>query len=170
MSDKMFDEIPVSGAKYNRGDWSQYAVHDENNIKGFFGKYRWISNFEPCEIWYEGMKYKSSEAAYQACKCLPEYRLEFENISAYQAKKEWKKWPKLYAPEKWNEIKFEIMAAIVFEKFFRNVDLRHKLLETGLKTLVELNHWRDTEFGVDINLGGQNKLGQILMKVREFWK
>ena len=62
------------------------------------------------------------------------------------------------------------MVAIVFDKFLRNKDLRQKLLDTSERYLEELNNWGDTFWGVDINKGGQNNLGKILMKTREFWK
>lgn len=60
------------------------------------------------------------------------------------------------------------MYQIIKDKFTRNPDLRKKLLETGNEELIEGNWWHDTYWGVDIKTGkGQNKLGKILMKVRE---
>ena len=52
------------------GKERDYVIHDDNYIKGFFGEYRWLSNFEPCKVFYEGFEYSSSENAYQAAKSL----------------------------------------------------------------------------------------------------
>lgn len=38
------------------------------------------------------------------------------------------------------------------------------------KTNYKFGDWKDQCWGVDINLGGQNNLGKILMKIREYWK
>ena len=61
------------------------------------------------------------------------------------------------------------MSSIVFEKFYRNKELRKKLLETGDRYLEETNWWGDDFWGV-CNGEGRNELGKILMKVRDFWK
>ena len=102
---------------------------------------------------------------------MPEYRFDFMDCSPTESKSLWKTLPKLDAtPEQWDKRKYDVMSVLVVEKFYRNLDLRQKLLETGNRYLEERNNWKDCFFGYDINLGGQNELGKILMKVREFWK
>ena len=49
---------------------------------------------------------------------------------------------------------------------FKNPELRSLLLATGNEELVEGNWWRDTYWGVCEGVG-QNKLGKLLMQVRE---
>ena len=44
------------------------SFYDSDNIKGFFGGYRWLSNFHVCDVMFEGDLYPSSENAYQAAK------------------------------------------------------------------------------------------------------
>jgi ribA/ribD-fused uncharacterized protein len=170
----MYNEVPVTGTKYSVGDWKLIATHDEYNIKGFFGPYKWLSNFHLCGkgVWYEGGIYPSSENAYQAAKILPEYRVdELMDCSPAESKKVWKNYPRLdKTPEEWDVRKYVVMSDVVFNKFSRDEKLRQKLLETGDKYLEETNWWKDTYWGVDINLGGQNNLGKILMKVRDYWK
>lgn len=168
----MFNEIPVIGDKYKFGDWKLYAVHDDKNIKGFFGDYSWLSNFHKCQVWFEGGLYPSSENSYQAAKIYPEYRVdELMDCSPMESKKVWKKYKKLDdSAEQWDSRKYDVMSVILFDKFYRNKDLRKKLIDTGNKYLEESNHWKDVYWGVDIKLGGQNNLGKILMKIREFWK
>lgn len=171
MSDLMFNETPVVGEFYKFGDWKLYAVHDDNNIKGFFGDYRWLSNFEPCKVYYEGLLYPSSEAAYQAAKIRVDYRHNLQTVSAAKTKREWKKYPLIDdSKEEWDERKYDVMSVILFDKFYRNKGLRQKLIETGDKYLEELNHWKDQDWGVDVKLGGKNYLGKILMKIRDYWK
>lgn len=66
----------------------------------------------------------------------------------------------------WEEVKDGIMYGIVLSKFSQNETLKHKLLSTGSEALVEGNRWKDTYWGVS-NGVGENKLGHILMEVRE---
>lgn len=170
MSNLMYNETPVIGKYYKFGDWKIYAIHDENNIKGFFGEYRWLSNFQECPVFFEGISYPSSENAYQAAKIHEDFRLSLKECTPSQSKKEWKKYPKMDASkEDWNDRKYDVMSIILFDKFYRNPSLRYQLLQTGDKYLEELNHWSDVDWGVDIKLGGKNNLGKILMKIRHYW-
>lgn len=148
-------------------EMTKEAVHNEQNVKGFFGDYRFLSNFYPCEVYFEGLLYSSTEAAYQAAKTLDlEARKLFLNVTAGGAKKMGKV---LELRKDWNKVKFDIMCSIVFEKFYRHLDLRKQLLETGDKHLEELNWWNDQIWGT-CNGVGQNRLGITLMKIRQFWQ
>ncbi len=172
MSDLMFNEVPVGDKPfYKFGDWKLYAIHDETNIKGFFGNFRWLSNFEPAKCFYMGILYPSSENAYQAAKVKPCEREALTQCSATESKKLWKKLDKIEeTKEGWEARKEDVMAQILFSKFLLNENLRFKLIETGDKYLEELNHWGDTDWGVDIKLGGKNNLGKLLMRLRNYWK
>jgi ribA/ribD-fused uncharacterized protein len=148
-----------------------YAVHNDVAVKGFFGRYFFLSNFYPCVVQFEGMAFPSSENAYQSAKVEHNYQHFFTGISANESKKAWKEYPKLYTASQWENIKYDIMAAIIFEKFYQNTELRQALLETGERQLEELNHWNDSYWGVSCHTnGGRNKLGKLLMKTREFWR
>lgn len=144
-----------------------YIVHDDYNVKGFDGRYRFLSNFYPAPVYFEGIKYPSSEHAYQAAKTEnPATRASmFINCTAGQAKKQGKI---LTIREDWSRIKFDVMSSIVFDKFYRNMDLRLELLATGKKYLEETNHWHDTYWGV-CDEKGENNLGIVLMGVRSYW-
>jgi ribA/ribD-fused uncharacterized protein len=138
--------------------------HDEHNIKGFFDNYRFLSNFEPCDVLFDGIIYPSSENAYQAAKSLDtEVRKKFVDISSTESKKLGKI---VEIRTDWNNIKLDIMYSIVFDKFTRNSKLGDQLIETGDKYLEETNYWKDTYWGV-CNGVGKNWLGRILMDVRE---
>lgn len=169
----MYNEVPIVGNEYSKGDWQKIAVHDEDFVCGFFGDYRFLSNFYDTPVYYEGLLYRSSECAYQAAKLLPHYRQSLQQVTASTSKRMWKSFGEdsLYdnCSEEWDERKYDVMACIVFEKFYRNKVLRSKLLLTEDKYLEERNWWKDMYWGVDVKLGGKNNLGRILMKCRDFW-
>lgn len=143
-----------------------YIIHDENQIKGFFGDYRFLSNFHVGEVIFEGDKYPSSENAYQAAKCtVLSDRNQFMTCSPSQSKKLSKT---ISVRENWHSYKYDIMAVIVLDKFYRNIELREQLVNTGKRYLEETNHWGDVYWGV-CNGKGENKLGKILMGVRAIW-
>jgi len=145
------------------GKERDYIVHDESQIKGFFGEYRFLSNFELGNVIYEGIKYPSSENAYQAAKSLNlEIRNQFVNISPNESKKLGRK---IDVREDWEEVKYGIMFQIVLDKFSRNYELGDLLIETGDKYLEETNNWKDKVWGVCDGVG-KNWLGKILMDVR----
>jgi ribA/ribD-fused uncharacterized protein len=174
MSDIMFNEVPVIGNEYSKGDWQKIAVHDENSIKGFFGPWVFLSNFYDSPVYYEGLLYRSTECAYQAAKLLPHYRPLLQNVSSATSKKTWKSFGEdsLYdnCPDEWDGRKYDVMSSVVFDKFLRNKVLRQKLLDTGDRYLEETNLWRDVVWGVDHKLGGTNWLGRILMNTRTYWR
>lgn len=143
------------------------AVHDENNIKGFFGDFRWLSNFENCTIHFEGMIYTSSEAAYQAAKTTDlEIRDKFTLIGASESKKLGRS---IAIRPDWDNIKLKVMKEILVDKFTRNSQLKEKLLATDYKYLEETNWWNDKFWGV-CNEEGSNNLGRLLMEIRESLK
>lgn len=143
---------------------SNDCLQDENNIKGFYGEYRFLSNFEECSIEYQGFTYKSSEAAYQAAKTLDlDKRMLFTNMTPTKSKRAGRK---LLIREDWEEVKEGVMYDILMDKFTRNEELKAKLLDTKDKYLEETNWWGDKYWGV-CNGKGLNRLGEILMTIRE---
>ncbi len=141
--------------------------HTDIEIKGFFKEYRWLSNFHDVDITWNNLEFKSTEAAYQASKCLTLQRAKcFTILSGKEAKKESKN---IIVRKDWNLIKFDIMALLVFQKFLNDGSLREKLVDTWPKYLEETNYWNDQYWGV-CNGVGQNNLGIILMSTREYFK
>jgi ribA/ribD-fused uncharacterized protein len=66
----------------------------------------------------------------------------------------------------WDAQKDDVMEVLVRIKF-RDSALALSLLDTGDALLEEGNNWNDTYWGVCLKSGiGQNKLRQILMKIR----
>lgn len=140
------------------------VVHNDKEIKGFFYKYRWLSNFHLCQVTGSSLTYPSSENAYQAAKFPPNERHQFLDISPVAAKKLGQN-GKLYTKEEWETKKIIVMKAVTYHKYHQNEDLRKMLLDTEDKYLEETNWWGDIFYGV-YNGVGNNWLGKILMDER----
>jgi N-glycosidase YbiA len=144
-----------------------YIIHDENNVKGFFAEYRWLSNYHVCDIYFEGILYPSTENAYQAAKSNDIFiRQQMVELTPNESKKFGQQ---ITIRGDWHKIKYDVMCSVVFEKFYRHLDLRQALIDTGNKHLSEDNHWGDQYWGV-CEGKGENSLGKILMAVRKFWQ
>ena len=138
-----------------------------NTISDFHEeKYRFLSNFYEAKVEYKGLVYQNSEAAFQAQKCMTEEeKLPFTGYGPGKSKGMGRR---VALRPDWEEVKTGIMEEIVRAKFTQHPFLASMLLQTGEKILVEGNHWGDTCWGVDVRTGqGENRLGKILMKVRE---
>lgn len=133
-------------------------------IDSFTGQYRFLSNFYPCKIEFEGLEFGSVEAAYQAAKSDNEiYRKNISKMKAGDAKKYGRT---VTLKPFWDVIKVDVMRRLIFEKFSKNKELEKKLLNTGSAELIEGNTWGDTFWGV-CNGKGENNLGRLLMQVRD---
>lgn len=136
-------------------------------IAGFKGKYRWLSNFERCEILYKGILYGSTEAAYQAQKLSPDkngikVRHIFSKLDAREAKALGRV---VQIREDWDDVKLQVMEDVCRIKF-NLPKFKQLLLTTKDAEIVESNWWGDTFWGV-CNGVGENHLGEIIMDIRE---
>lgn len=132
-------------------------------VKGFFGEYRFLSNFWPAEIIVEGKVYPTVEHAYQASKTLdPEEKEDIRECDTPGKAKRLGK--KVKVRDDWDEAKLGIMEELVRKKF-QIPELKQKLINTRDTYLEESNKWGDIFWGV-CNGKGSNHLGKILMKVR----
>lgn len=132
----------------------------------FQGEYRWLSNFWPCRVWYDGNEYPSVEHAYQAAKTTDvDVRRFISTLSTPGEAKRAGQTIELRGD--WGLIKLPIMLNLVRLKF-RNPQLKEKLISTGDMVLEEGNKWGDKFWGIDLKSGkGENNLGEILMIVRK---
>ena len=69
----------------------------------------------------------------------------------------------------WESVRDQVMERVLLSKFNHNPKLRLKLVATGDTYLEETNDWNDTYWGVCDGVG-QNKLGELLMKIRDKFK
>ncbi|CAB4194493.1 NADAR [uncultured Caudovirales phage] len=134
-------------------------------ITSFSGQYRWLSNFYPCLVLFEGHLYPSVEHAYQAAKAHPSQRAPFRDpgVTASYAKKMGRAVP---IPGAWGNVRVSVMRSCLISKF-NDPGLMFLLLSTGDAELIEGNHWGDTFWGV-CKGDGENQLGKLLMERRAF--
>ena len=136
-----------------------------NKIDKFEGEYRFLSNFYTVPITHNGKIYPTSEHLYQALKTADVH--EQERIRSCPnpgaAKKEGKN---ITIRKDWDEVKEYVMREILKLKFEQNPEVAQKLLSTGNAELIEGNWWHDYYWGMCDGLG-QNKLGELLMELRE---
>ena len=136
-------------------------------IKEFRGDYRFLSNFCPCKIEYEGKTYLSVEHAYQAAKTINDVERAYfsgHNLTPSKAKELGRI---ITLRDGWDSIKLKVMEDLVRYKFNHNETLKKALLETKDEELQEGNWWGDLYWGVDLKTGiGENHLGKILMRIR----
>jgi hypothetical protein len=140
------------------------ALH-RARIDSFQGEYRFLSNFYPATVEYQGIIYPTAEHAYQSAKTLDmnERRRIAEIPFPAEAKLAGRALP-LRAD--WGTVKFEVMTECVRDKFTRNPLLAEQLLATGNAYLEEGNTWGDQIWGV-YQGKGENHLGLILMQIRD---
>jgi ribA/ribD-fused uncharacterized protein len=135
-----------------------------NKIDSFRGKYYFLSNFFEASVTYNGITYKNNEAAFQSMKFMDiEKRKQFAELDPSTAKRKGRNG---VLRHDWEDVKEQYMYEICLAKFTQNEDLKQRLLDTAPALLEEGNTWGDKEWGT-VSGVGKNKLGKILMRVRE---
>lgn len=146
------------------------------DILEFKDEYRWLSNFWPCRVEFEGSTYPSVEHAYQAAKTdnLDKRYAIGITTKASDAKRMGRG---LKLRDDWEEMKWQVMRTCLASKF-SDPNLRAALVDTAGKTLVEGNFWHDNIWGKCYcskcyemrrqpgYLDFTNQLGKILMELR----
>lgn len=139
-------------------------------IEEFRGQYRFLSNFTPAKVTFEGVEYRTTEHAYQAAKTIDTGEREFIRSleTPGQAKRAGRE---VTMRDNWESIKVSVMRELQIQKYAGDPGLREKLKSTAGMKIQEGNYWHDTEWGV-CNCAkhagsGKNMLGEILMRVRD---
>lgn len=135
-----------------------------NIIKKFSGEYRFLSNFYPCDITYNGISYNSTENAYQAQKTDDILIQKF--IATVTPAKSKSIGSELSLSDDWDTRKIKVMYDI--NKLKYNIpELKELLLSTGNMLIIEGNFWNDRTWGVCLKTNkGENILGELLMQIR----
>jgi ribA/ribD-fused uncharacterized protein len=132
-------------------------------IPSFRNEYFFLSNFYNAPVYYNGVRYRNNEAAFQAQKTMDlEERVEMSILNPSDAKRIGRH---LKLRPDWEKVKEEEMYFICLSKFMFNHDLRQKLIDTWPAELIEGNDWGDRVWGM-CRGEGDNKLGHILMDIR----
>ena len=178
----------IEDKKYNLEEIDQVpaelSIKRAKNIKTengkslvFQGHHSCLSNMSEAVFVYEGREFTSSEIAYQSKRAEESKQPELaEKIrkcqDAYKAKRLSRG---IKDGEKWNDKKEKVMKDIVKVKFTQNEKIKASLIETRDMVLCEGTGDRYWGCGIPISkssqidstkLPGKNKLGKILMEVR----
>ncbi len=173
----LYNEITPfsSGEPYQKDDWRKIPeiVHSDTEIKGFFGEFRFLSNFGKATVNLDGLTYPSTERAYQAAKWEADDREVFLTLTNEEAiKYNRQNNPNKWTPEEWDANKLDVMRFLLEQKFDPelNPENYQKLMDTGDKYLEETNWWNDTFWGKNLQGEGANHLGRLLMEIRESYR
>ena len=135
-------------------------------INRFKGEYDFLSNRFPCRVLWEGLEFRSAEAAFQASKCQDEKeRKVYAGCSTDKAILKGK--DQIPYPG-WAEAQLGIMESILLAKYEQNPFLMQKLVDTGSCVLLNGNNKQETFWGIDLySWIGENHLGRIIMNIRD---
>jgi len=138
--------------------------HDRSTPIGpFTGPFRFLSNFFPSPVEFEGLTYPTAEHAFQAAKTLDRaVRERMRQLPTASVAK--RSGQSLTLRPDWEQVKLTIMTQILRRKF-RHPVLRAQLLRTHPRPLIEVNAWGDHFWGV-CHGHGENHLGRMLMTLR----
>lgn len=135
---------------------------DVNNKYSYF-----LSSFYPVKIKIWNMNFSCSEAAFQAAKFLhkPELAVRFTRLSGEEANKLGQQLSNQQRGD-WYQIREKMMLEVLQAKFQQHPDCKELLLSTQNAYIVA--HSNREVFWTDGGDGkGKNRLGYLLMKVRE---
>lgn len=132
------------------------------------GSHGCFSNFSRHAVVLGGKRWPTSEHYFQAMK-FPHDPERQERIrkaaNPFEAKKlAWEKGVRIR--KGWDNARDQVMLEVLRAKFTQHAALQETLLETGDALLVE-HTTNDSYWGDGGDGSGQNKLGKLLMKVRE---
>ena len=141
-------------------------------IRHFDGDHEFLSNFAPNPagiLRYKGEFYPTVEHFFQAMKT-ENKDLRHHIATVPTPGKAKRMGRRLALRADWQEIRDDVMLYALRHKF--DSPLAYKLVETGEAKLVEGNEWHDDYWGdcfcpIHKHTPGENKLGKLLMQVRE---
>lgn len=131
------------------------------------GNYGCFSNFSPHPINLNGKTWPTSEHFFQAQKFAgtPDEE-EIRRVKSPMTAALMGRSHQRPLRKDWESVKESVMYEVVFAKFTQHANLREILLGTGESLLVE-HTGRDSYWGDGGDGSGKNRLGKILMQVRE---
>ena len=137
------------------------------NFYSTTGEHGCFSNFSRHSIFLAGKRWPTSEHFFQAMKFAgTEHEETVRLCKTPMQAAEMGRSRKLPLRREWESVKDKIMLEAVWAKFSQHDDLKAILLGTGDAKLVEHTE-RDAYWGDGGDGSGRNRLGQILMQIRE---
>ncbi len=146
---------------------------DVLTISSFTGDYRFLSNFSPSWVMYDGDMYPTVEHAFQAAKT--SNGLQRASIRHAESPGLAKRMGRrVVLRPGWDAARLDVMHLLLWQKFVQP-SLRTALLATRPHVLIEGNDWGDVFWGQSPVGSGENRLGVALMQIRhalahEPWK
>jgi len=142
-----------------------------NMIKAFVDKYRFLSNFFPSPIIWNGQRWETAEHLYQAMKTVNKNDRELIRLASTPGKTK-KLGQQVELRSDWENAKHRTMKEILELKFKQNPELAQKLINTKGMILEEGNFWHDNYWGICRckrckHKTRQNHLGLLLMELRK---
>lgn len=133
-------------------------------ILQFKGDYAFLSNDYPADVTYEGIAYPCAASAFLASKFAdPEQKKAIAQMPPEKAKQRYSAIP---GRSDWQKCQTAVMEEVVSLKFRQHPELKEMLAATGQRRLINGSK-KDTYWGVNpITWKGENRLGLILMKIR----
>lgn len=138
----------------------------------------WFSNFVPFDVpfVYDGITYLTPENFYQAMKISREtkdfqaIRQRIASVGPGASKKLVRQYP--FDDDWWKTRENEVMLTALRHKFKADTQQGQRLLETGDTKIIELTNWHDNKWGDCVctrcqNKPGENRLGKMLMQIRD---
>jgi len=131
------------------------------------GVYGCFSNFSRHPVFLKGKRWPTSEHYFQAQKFAGTPREDAIRLAKKSSEAASMGRSRLHPiRQDWESVKESIMREVVLAKFTQHEELRAILLSTGDALLIEHTE-RDSYWGDGGDGGGRNRLGHILMSVRE---
>jgi ribA/ribD-fused uncharacterized protein len=134
-------------------------------INAFTCGNRFLSNFYPSEVEYDGVSYPTIEHAFQAAKSTDPLVREMVRAAGSPAEAK-KRGRQLTLRADWDACRIDVMRELLAYKFAPGSHLADRLIATGNQELVEGNWWGDRFWGV-CEGRGENHLGKLLMEIRD---
>lgn len=127
-----------------------------------------LENFSAFGLIMDGIYFKTGEHAFQYLKFKDEkIRKEIINCNnPYEARMLGRKYKKQRI-NNWTEVKYEYLKKIFKLKLEQNQIVKEALVKTKDYLICEYCIDEDTEWGLDKNGFGENRLGKTWMKIRE---
>jgi len=134
-----------------------------------------FSNFQPFNITYKEVVYKSVEHLYQAMKFRDEEHQQMvAGCNTAAAAKKTARTLSEFVREDWDQLKLDLMRIALSYKFAPGTPYHDQLMATEGE-IIEDNSWDDNFWGNCFcekcrNIEGLNHLGKMLMEIRENYR
>ena len=143
-------------------------------INEFKGEYSWLSNFYMRPVVIANITFPTNEHFFAANKTLnrEQFMWVVDALSPSIAKRRGRE---IQLRDNWYEVRVEVMAVGLYQKYTQHPDLKQKLLNTNKEMLIEGNYWHDNFWGNCFckrchDIQGENMLGRLHMELRKLFE